>query len=69
MRCLILGSILNSFHSLQRGADGKFDDAKLAEILKNQFVVPSDNCGRAADNAAELSIQPHALGPVGHPIS
>ena len=68
--CLILALILIFSRSLQRGPDGRFNDSELAAIIKNAYVVlPDDNRGQSADNAAESNIQPEALGLVVLPIS
>ena len=55
--------------SLTRGPDGKFDDTKLAAIIKDACVVLLDNWGDQLTITAELSIQPRVLGLVELPIS
>ena len=52
------------FHSLQREADGNFNDTELAAILKDACVVSSGQLWAKADNTAELSNQRQALGLV-----
>ena len=50
------------FLSLQREADGKFNDTKLAAILKAACVFSSGQPWAKADNTAELSNQRQDLG-------
>ena len=53
--------------SLTRGPDGKFDDTKLAAIIKDACVALLDNCGRPADYYGRIEHPAGSFGARGTP--